>query len=549
MRNNPSVHEIPFRKLPHQTSLFIDYVEGAPRALSFYEQPPMLDAVEKLARELATARSFPRREIASILERQNALYGADQSALLNIRQLLRDEDCVAVITGQQVGLFGGPLYTIYKAATALRVCAGLKARGIRAIPIFWMDAEDHDLAEVTEGHINAAGGGLTTKDFRAAIFGDQPPEGVSVGSIAFPAGIREAVAEYAAGLPEGNWETETRSRLEINYAPGFTFAEAFGSLITQLFQGTGLVLFDPQDPAVKQLLQPLFSTAIEASQAICDSLRRRNQALEDAGFTPQVTVLEDSTVLFLLDDGRRRALIRTENGFALKGSYRTFTQPDLLGLCTSSPELFSPNVLLRPMAQEHLFPTVAYVGGPSETAYFAQTEPLYRKYERPMPVVWPRAAFTLIGVDAGADMRRYGIELQDCFEGREHLLEKMLGDSSGARSMLENMERELNSTLEEVRPAMVSADPSLESAAETAKRKILHRLEGLRSRFLRFETGRAEDLTGKADRIMSCCYPNLNLQERELTVHPFLARYGSALMNVIYSCTDPERFVHRVLHL
>jgi bacillithiol biosynthesis cysteine-adding enzyme BshC len=322
-------------------------------------------------------------------------------------------------------------------------------------------------------------------------------------------------------------------------------------LILHLFGNTGLVMFNPQDPEAKRLLRPLFRRCVENNSEICRALLERNRALEESGFAPQVSLPDSSTLLFLTENNQRRALTRHDDQYGLKNSGHRFTEADLLQMVDSSPEVLSPNVLLRPLAQDHLFPTVAYVAGPAEVAYFAQAETLYRIYERPMPVIWPRAGFTLVEPEIAVDMDRYTIRLEDLFQGRQHLVEKAVQatDHAKAMSILNTLEQELGRNLDELRPALSALDPSLDHASETTKRKVLHHVEPIRGRFARIEAGQNNQLLRTIDRILNSCYPNRNLQEREFSVHPFLARHGLDLLGAIHDLLKPEDFTHHVVYL
>jgi bacillithiol synthase len=539
--------EVPFRDLPHQSKLFLSYLEGAPAALAFYRHPPELESLMQAARIAAAEPGAPREEMARILVHQNESFGAGQETLENA-QALAAGDAVAIVTGQQVGLFGGPLYTVYKAMTALYLASVLRNRGIPAIPIFWMDAEDHDLAEVTQVAMARPHGIPETVDLRPRIFADLPEEGRPVGSIPLPGGIHAAIREYAATIPESQWKDQIVAGLKAAYAPEVTFALAFARLITTLFAGTGLVVFDPQDPEAKRLAAPLFQSALGRASEIRAALQERSGQLEAAGFAAQVKVLGDSTVLFLIDQGRRRALTLIDGRFALKNSDAPLDFQDPTG---RPPACFSPNVLLRPVVQDWLFPTAAYVAGPAETVYFAQVEAVYRLLKRPMPVIWPRAACTLIGPEIAEILQQSRIRLRDCFQDRQMLVQKIASAAGLSRTeaALETMEATIREKLDRARPIMASVDASLDQAADTAMRKMLHHVDAIRGKFARLEAGRNGENVCRADRVIGSLYPNGNLQEREWGVQPFLAQYGPSLLERIEKELNRMRFIHQVIYL
>lgn len=487
--------------------------------------------------------------MAAILRRQNESFGAGASTFSHIEELEKP-DSVAIVTGQQVGIFSGPLYTIYKALTAIKLAEALKTRGVRAVPLFWMDTEDHDLEEVSHCTVLSGASPLAI-DYRNILFGESIPPATPVGSIVFSESIRQAVEDYHSHLPDGDWNSAVRSQLELTYKPGSSFANSFASLMSRIFNGTGLILFNPQDSEAKQLCSPLFQRALREANSIHSMLVQRKHELETAGFHSQVNILENSTVLFLSAEGRRRAMERRNSGFALKGGKRILPLDELLESAVRNPDNFSPNVLLRPLIQDHLLPTVAYVGGSSEVAYFAQIEILYSLFGRPMPVIWPRNGFTLIEPEIGADLDRYGIKVQDCFQGKQFLTESAIRNSgfSKAVARMEELQKNLDQVLTEVRSEMHSFEPPLAQALDAARSKITHNTQLLKSRIVQLETARNSSLPNEIDLMLNNCYPNRNLQEREFGIHHFLTRYGPTLLDFIRQATDPENFAHRVLRL
>ena len=204
-----TVEDIPFRKIPHQSSLFLNYIDFSPDALRFYRNAPTMENLEHAAKDILANLQFPRAEIAAILRRQNESFGSDSETMRNIDSL-EEPDCVAVLTGQQVGLFTGPLYTVYKALTAIQIADELERRGIRAVPVFWMETEDHDLPEATRRTLTLADHSLRVTDYQDMLFKDaEVPQG-SVGRMQFPANIRQVVEDYLNHLPDTPWKPEIR---------------------------------------------------------------------------------------------------------------------------------------------------------------------------------------------------------------------------------------------------------------------------------------------------------------------------------------------------
>jgi len=544
----PSVETIPFSNIPHQSALFLSYLERSPNAMRFYPRQPTLEGLGHPGKLAHT--QFHRRDIASILRKQNTEYGGGASTMRNVDSL-EQPDCFAIMTGQQVGLFGGPLYTIYKALTSIRISEELSSRGIKAVPVFWMDSDDHDLLEVTIRTVLSNRSSLQTIDYSKAVVTEIRGPMPSVGSIIFADSVREAVKDYLGRLPDSAWKPDIESKLHSAYKPGSTFSQAFARLMADIFRGYGLVLFDPHDAEAKRLLAPVFQTALRQADAIREALLKRNDAIKSSGFHAQVSVLEKSTSLFLQQDGGRHSLEKRDAGFALRDSDHVFSLCDLLDIAERSPERFSPNVLLRPIVQDHSFPTLAYVGGPSEVAYFAQIAVLYEIFKLPMPVIWPRNSFTIVEEGVAAELDRFGVAVPDCFRGDKFLMERVIRTAgySKAVMIIQDLRQRIDQALNEIRPRAESMEPSLKQALETSRRKIMHNLERLKSRSIRVETTQDSSVGAGIELLLNNCYPKGHLQERELGFYDFVSRRGPSILNTLYSVVEIGDFAHRVVRL
>jgi bacillithiol synthase len=544
------IQDIPFRNIPHQSALFLKYLEFSPDAMRFYQHAPTMESLERLAVGGFPSMTFPRKDIASILRRQNTLFGAGTAVMQQIDELEKP-DSVAIVTGQQVGLFTGPIYTIYKALTAVRIARELQKRGIRAVPIFWMETEDHDFQEATHRTVLDSETSAKVADFGKALFHESDIALHSVGSLRFPESIKNATEDFLRYLPESRENPLVRALLESSYAPGATFALAFARLLQQILSGFGLVCFDPSDAESKRLVSPIYQRALQDSDTFLSALLQRNRELQSAGFHTQVSILENSTVVFFKPQEERRVLEQCPQGFRLKNSDCEFTREELQECAQKTPEKFSPSVLLRPIIQDHLFPTIAYVGGAAEIAYFAQIETLYSLFQRPMPVIWPRNGFTLIDAETASEMGRLNIDFKDCFLERTDLMEKVLHQSGFSKTTenLNHLQEHLDQELSKIRPDLEAIEARLAPMLDKAQRKILHNVHYLKSRVVRLETTQNASIAHRIDSILNQGRPNGNLQERELTILYFLAEHGLSVLKAIYSETEINNFAHRVLQL
>jgi bacillithiol synthase len=542
--------DIPFSVFPDQSRLFLGYMDLSPDVRPFYNLPPSMEALAAFAGDAISSRRFPRKEIASILRRQNTGWGCDGQTRKSIDKL-EEPDSVAILTGQQVGLFTGPLYTIYKALTAIRLAGELQQlNGINAVPLFWMETEDHDLQEAVKRTVPLSSP-TDHLDYRKALFGRSTTFRQPVGSLQFQESIRTVIDDYFHHLPASKWKAAVRKQLESAYRPGATFGGSFARFMHYLLKGTGIILFDPADREAKQLASGVFTTAIHDAKDLYDAIAGRDRELDAAGFHRQVTTRKNSTLLFIMSEGRRCALKQQDDGFSVRTEGTAFDTNELLNRARHAPQQFSPNVLLRPIVQDHLFPTAAYVGGPAEIAYFAQAEILYRHFDRPMPVIWPRNSFTLVDQRTGAVIKQLGLDITDCIKGNLASGGNFQGDRKEARAAatLDELQEKIERVFADIRPKIDAVSPPLVSSMEKTRRKILHNSERLRSQLAR--AGKEGDPRTREmlERIFSICRPGGSLQERELGICYFLSCHGMRVIDEIRSDTTPGRFAHRALYL
>ena len=539
--------DIPFSRIPHQSQLFLRYLEASPAALRFYQSAPSVEGIAD-ARARIGNMPFPRREIASILRRQNEKFGSGALTLKRIGELERP-DCVAILTGQQVGLFTGPLYTVYKALTAVRMADDLNQQGISAVPVFWMDTEDHDLPEVTRRALLYPDSSLRSIDYREALFDEMPA--FSVGSIPFPDKILLAVQHYLAHLPDGAAKADIATHLESACRPGVTFAESFGELLARLLPDCGLILFDPRDPDAKRLVSSVFQKALSEEAVFRNALLRRNHELESSGFHAQVNVLGNSTVLFYLDQGERRAIERRGSGFGLKNTDHTFGLDELRQEAGRTPEKFSPNVLLRPVVQDTLFPTACYVSGPSELAYLGQLRGVYEHFGVPMPLVYPRLMATILDSAATRFLSRYDVRFETLQAQDEAWLNRLLEAQlpPQVEGALLAAGRAIGEHMLAVVGAVPAIDPTLEGAARSTLGKMEHELRALHTKVIHAAKKRDETLRRQFNRARAQAFPGGHLQEREIGFVYFLNRHGAALVDALARDLPLEPGHHWILTL
>ena len=531
---------IPFRRLPHQPKLFLHLVEDFAKVSRFYAHAPTLDEIKNVAGSL----NFPaerRREIAAILRDQNVAFGAGQATLAHLEKLERG--AVAVVSGQQVGLFGGPAYAVYKALTAIQYAQELNESGIPAVPVFWMATEDHDLEEVRHTTFFDSG-----KLKRFELPGDIS-RGEPVGNLRLGAGVTEQVKQ-SAELLLGRASEIVSEILQQSYGPEETYGSAFGKLFARVFAEQGLILLDPLDPRLHRIVAPLFQKAVQDRDVLNEKLLERGKELELAGYAVQVKVTARSTVLFTIRDGVRQPLTASNGQF--KSGDATWTREETLRLAETSPETFSASALFRPVVQDFLLPTAAYIAGPAEIAYFAQSSVLYEHMLRRMPVILPRAGFTILDPKAEKLLQKYGLCIENLWAGPQELRRKM-ESVSVPKTLARSFDREkaqMEAKLAQLGEQIAKLDSTLAGSVQTARNKISFQLQKLRRK-----TGRALDartglLAEHEQFLENLLYPHKMLQSRELCFLPFLARWGmeglSELQKLSGSATSGE---HRIVRI
>ncbi|MBN8722797.1 MAG: bacillithiol biosynthesis cysteine-adding enzyme BshC [Acidobacteria bacterium] len=546
--------KIPFNQIPHTSKLLLDYCSE--KVNNFYpslenntEEPifstNLLNSLLKTSSKLIR-RSYQREQVANALLEQNLRFGSGEKTLKNI-ELLRESETVAVITGQQAGLFSGPLFTIYKALTAIKLATELSKEGQKAIPIFWIASEDHDYKEVSHFKVINRDGQLTTISHQAQGELDLTP----VGNLRISEEVIENINSLLSSLPQSEFIDELTKDLKDSYSANLGFAEGFARLLAKIFANYGVVLLDAQDKNLKPIASPIFETVLHKSKEIAQSLVNRSQILEKSGYHAQVHTSLDMVPLFLLENNHRLALRQQDEQFSLKHSSQTYTSNQLLDKLHNDPTLFSPSVLLRPIVQDYLLPTVAYIGGPAEVAYFAQISAIYPLFPVEFPVIIPRAGFTIIPNRENNLLKKWELNFTDLFAGLEHtkhqVIEHLLDKNT--ISTFDETELLINQQLDKLSDNLLKVDPTLAEALKGGREKIFYQLHHLKTRFINTNAKREETLVRQIEKLFTLLYPNKNLQERELNIYYFLARYGYDFTNTIYKNLDLDFTAHKILYI
>ncbi|MFL6301184.1 MAG: bacillithiol biosynthesis cysteine-adding enzyme BshC [Terriglobales bacterium] len=526
---------IPFDKLPHPSKLFDDFLSG--KLKSFY--PHSVRFGEWCADEAKRIKydASRRKSVADVLEAQNSSWGASSKSIENIGRL-RAGAC-AVVTGQQAGLFGGPLFSILKAITAIKLAEEARQKRVDAVPIFWLATEDHDFAEVN--HVAV----VEKHHLRRLELSAGGVEGAPVGARPLGKDVEAAVSAFAEALGDSNATELIRSF----YRPGETLGSAMAKLFAELFGDYGLILLDPLNTQLHRIASPVLVDSIKHSEELDHKLLQRGKELEAAGYSQQVKVTDSSTLLFSLESGARVPIKRANGKFTI--GKESVSAADLEKRIAQAPEKFSANVLLRPVMQDFLLPTLTYVGGQAEIAYFAQCEVVYKTLLGRVTPILPRCSATLIEERQQKVMEKFSLGLMEMFQGPERLKKLIAARVLPAdlQSDFHKATENLDSSLEPIMHTLQKLDPTLAEAAKRSASKMRYQLDRLRNLAVKAELGRNEAIARKSEELSAALFPNGTLQEREIAGVSYLARHGMALIAKLHDVLQTSCPGHQIVKL
>jgi bacillithiol biosynthesis cysteine-adding enzyme BshC len=515
-------------EIPHTSAIFSDFQYHFDRVARFYAHNPH-DGQSYAA--AAKQIDYPDDRRAGLVAALRAGNGESKSL-----DLLARPGTLAVVTGQQVGLFSGPAYTIYKALTAVRLAEQLSEQGIPAVPMFWLATEDHDVAEVNHAFVFGPDHRPIQLSVNANGGSDRPVGGIPIASPPV-----DRLREAFAGFPHGEAIVEM---VRETYTAGATFGAAFRALLERMLAGRGLLFVDPLDESVRRLAAPLLQETVRQDESLHAQLIERGKALEAAGYHAQVHVEDKTSLVFLLERERRARLRRQNNEYASKE--RKYSAEELIGRA----EQLSPNALLRPVVQDYVLPTVAYVGGPAELAYMAQSQVLYRELLGRMPVMVSRGGFTLLDARTVKLMDRYRLSLPVFFHGEDGVRDTIAQTLVPPALTKEfgEVQRTVKQSMEQLRDDLAAFDASLAAASSKSLAKITYQLSKIERKAARETLNRNQRAAADASYMSGLIFPQKHLQERYYSILPFMAKHGmSELMDTLYEHVRLQCPDHQVL--
>ena len=514
------------RRFPWIRRLAADYAYDFRSVAPFFSGDPADRSAWADAIARSQAHDRRRDEIAAVIAGQQERRGAPPRAREAAR-LLADRKTVAVVTGQQAGLFGGPLFTLFKALTAIKLAEQVsRDHKVPAVAVFWIDAEDHDWEEVRTCTVFDQG--LTPRSVSLAARPGAEP--APVATIALDQTVLGALAEIEQLLPPTEFRGSLMDGLRRAYTPGLGMADAFGRWMEEVLGNRGLIVYDSSDSASKPLVSQVFARELSMPGQTVKLAALAGSDLTARGYHAQVHGNDDGIALFHMD-GSRRAIRQQDGGFV--AGDQQFPAASLVAQASAQPTSFSPNVLLRPIVQDTIFPTICYVAGPNELAYLGQLRGVYEHFGVPMPLFYPRATATILDAAALRFLTKYKLPLEALQAQDEAALNDLLKTQipPAVEESFSAAEKAIDAQMQQVVAAMPALDPTLEGAARSTLERMQRDLQTLHGKMIQAAKRRDETLRRQFIHARALAFPGGHAQERTVGFLSFLNHYGPALVD------------------
>lgn len=525
--------------------LFVDYCTNFASVADFYAGDWRDESARAGVADRAAARPIDRDAMADVLAEQNEDWGAGTTAQQNV-EALRDPATVAVVTGQQVGLFTGPLYTIYKTITVLQLAdEWAEQTGRTVVPVFWVEGEDHDFEEIATAHVLHRNEDVSLS-YEPGV--DDNPG--AVGRLPLTEAIDDVIGRLDEVLPPSDFKPSIMERVRAAYQPGTPIEDAFAHLLRSLFEGEGLVFMNPDDERLKALSRPLFRRELEDPETPAARIDATSRALRDRGYHTQVHA-RPTNLFWLGDDARTPIDLGDDGHFVLRGTDRTFTRAELLDRLDDEPERFSPNVILRPLMQDHLLPTAAYVAGPGEVSYFAQYGDVYDWAGLDMPIIHPRASVSLVEGKVQKVLDKYDLGVCDFRADLDALFQDVVVDTMEVDidALFQDASTEVHKALNALKPDVEAVDQTLGAATEATRAALVDEMNDLKQKVVRAEKRQQDEVRTQLEKAHANLRPGGTLQERTINVLYYLNKYSLDLIDDLRHTLRTDTAEHQVVEL
>ena len=541
---------IPFSSLPSYSDLFLNYISNYQSLGKYFEynycsDADLLKCAEMKKNSYTRGGNFSRNDICAILKEQNEKFGSGEKTFANI-ELLNDENTFAVVTGQQLGFLSGPLYTILKAINTIQLSDKLSGKfpEYKFVPVFWLEADDHDFTEIN--NINIISKENELKNLKYFEKGQEQEKYLKpAGSIVLDEHIDLFINELESSYNKTDFTETLFGIIRDNYKKGNDLKTAFAGFLNSVLADKGLIFIDPTDKRIKEYLKPVFEKELNTFPQICEKVINTSVDLEE---NYSVQVKPKPINLFYIHEGNRYLLEPRENDiFALKHSRQKFSKEELFGLLESNPERFSWNVVTRPVCQDFILPTIAYIGGPSEISYFAQFREVYKFFDMPMPVIYPRTSVTVMESRVKSFLDKYNVRFNELFYEKD-LSKKLLKDSSvvSAEEIFSEMKEELTGIFYTYEKELGRIDANQTESFTKRNRQFLESLDVARDKFSSAQSKQNEVLSNQFQKVLLFVYPDNTLQERVLNITYFLNKYGFDFIDHLIENIRIDEFSHQL---
>ncbi len=538
---------IDYKKLPGQNELFLDYLYDFNKVKNFYQKDfrKTYNYIKHFEEVCSQQRPFSK-ELSDIIRNQYGEIKVSKTTQNNIKALSTN-NTIAVVTGQQLGLFGGPLYTFYKIITAIKLSVELKNKfyGYNFVPVFWLEGDDHDFEEVNNFNIINKENNLANIKYDDNFTGNFRS---NVGTQKFKSEFNKTLEELENSLRKTDFTNQLYDNLISFYREGKTFKEAFRDVLFNLFDEFGLILFDPQNTQIKNILKPIFFKELDDYRNHLLIAIDTSAELEE-NYHAQVKIKPIN--LFLSENDGRFLLEPDDDNFRLKNKRKKYSKSDLFELLKTHPERFSPNVLLRPICQDYLLPTGFYIAGPGEISYFAQVIPFYKEFNIVQPYIYPRASVTLLEKGTKDLLEKFKLNIENIWEEENKLIKKVLNISTPLNidELFSKSENNIKQELINLEEELIKIDKTLEDNSLKTIERIIQSIQSLKSKTEKVFQSKNEVTLRQISKVKNILYPNNNLQERELNFIYFANKYGISLLKHIFNETSVTKFEHQIIEL
>jgi bacillithiol biosynthesis cysteine-adding enzyme BshC len=540
-----------YNKISYFNKIFLDYIYQYDKLSAYYNGDYRINEnfqniLNQKSDSYLRNKEFDRNSVADILRDQNKYFNSSQKTFDNI-ELLRESNTFAVVTGQQTGILTGNFYTILKAINSIQLSLNLNIQfpDYNFVPVFWLEADDHDFLEVNNVNILSKDNIIQNlKYFPGNI--EQEKYLKPVFEIDLDDYIVKFIEELKLYLPETDFSGILFDYISRSYKSGINIVTAFARFLNYLLKDKGLIFCNPTDKEIKKLLAPLFLKELITFPSSCELVIDTSAKLE-LEYEPQV---KPKPINLFFSNNSSRYLIEpgTDSIFGLKNSRKKFEKNELFEILDTNPEYFSGNVILRPVCQDYLLPTIAYVGGPSEVAYFAQLKKVYEFFDVTMPIIFPRISVTLLEFKVSSFIEKFDLNFEDFLDYktvRLKLLEKL--DVINIENLFNKYKDEFRSLNYTAEKQLEMIDKNLINNFRNKSEKFIETIEVIKSKFLESQLKQNEAAMNKLKSISELIFPEDNMQERFYNISYYLNKYGIQFIDYLISKINIYSFEHQIV--